>query len=118
MEVNMIDPQKIELAQNEFKGCSKIFLALGDTTRQKICLDLAAAGPDGINVADLSGKTILSRPAISHHLKVLKDAGIVEPIKKGTQIFYKLRLKESFVSLKGLMETVEEILSEESENNP
>ena len=109
----MIDPKKIEQAFEDFKSCSKIFLALGDTTRQKLCLDLAAAGLDGINVADLSGKTILSRPAISHHLKVLKDAGIVEPIKKGTQIFYKLRLKDAFIPMKALMETVEEILEEE-----
>ena len=110
----MIDPEKIEKALEEFKDCVPIFSTLGDATRQKICLDLASAGLDGINVADLSGKTILSRPAISHHLKVLKDAGIVEPIKKGTQIFYKLRLKDSFVTLKALMETVEEILSEEN----
>ncbi len=110
----MIDPEKIEKALQEFKVCVPIFSALGDATRQKICLDLASAGLEGINVADLSGKTILSRPAISHHLKVLKDAGIVEPIKKGTQIFYKLRLKDSFVTLKALMETVEEILNEEN----
>ena len=109
----MINPQKLEQATEEFKECSAIFLALGDTTRQKICLDLAAAGLEGINVADLSGKTILSRPAISHHLKVLKDAKIVEPIKKGTQIFYKLRLKDSLIPMKSLIGTVEEILSEE-----
>ena len=115
----MIEPKKIEQATEEFKECSAIFLALGDTTRQKICLDIAAAGTEGINVADLSGKTILSRPAISHHLKVLKDAEIVEPIKKGTQIFYKLRLKDAFVPMKTLMNTVEEILSEEEKTeNP
>ena len=88
----MIDQKKLEQALDKFKLCSPIFLALGDETRQKICLDLAAAGLDGINVADLSAKTTLSRPAISHHLKVLKDAKIVEPIKKGTQIFYKLKI--------------------------
>ena len=110
---NKIYPVKLEQAQYEFKVCVPIFIALGDTTRQKICLDLAAAGTEGINVADLSGKTILSRPAISHHLKVLKDCGIVEPIKKGTQIFYRLRLKDSLVPMKKLIDTIEEILSEE-----
>lgn len=112
----MIDPKKIELALEEFKGCSKIFLALGDTTRQKICLDLASSGTEGINVADLSGKSILSRPAISHHLKVLKDAEIVEPIKKGTQIFYRLKLKDAFVPMKKLFDTVEQILDEKDES--
>ncbi|MBR1537143.1 MAG: winged helix-turn-helix transcriptional regulator [Treponema sp.] len=109
----MIDEQKIEKALSQFKDCSAIFLALGDTTRQKICMDLAAAGLEGINVADLSGKTILSRPAISHHLKVLKDAQIVEPIKKGTQIFYKLKLKDALIPIKALVDIVEEILTEE-----
>ncbi len=109
----MIDEQKIEKALSQFKDCSAIFLALGDTTRQKICMDLAAAGLEGINVADLSGKTILSRPAISHHLKVLKDAQIVEPIKKGTQIFYKLKLKDALIPIKALVDIVEEILTED-----
>ena len=109
----MIDEQKIEKALSQFKDCSAIFLALGDTTRQKLCMDLAAAGLEGINVADLSGKTILSRPAISHHLKVLKDAQIVEPIKKGTQIFYKLKLKDALIPIKALVDIVEEILTEE-----
>lgn len=110
----MINPEKLKQARDDFKICVPIFTALGDTTRQKLCLDLAAAGTEGINVADLSGKTILSRPAISHHLKVLKDAGIVEPIKKGTQIFYKLKLRDALIPIKNLTSTVEEILEEDS----
>ncbi|WP_296325518.1 metalloregulator ArsR/SmtB family transcription factor [Treponema sp. UBA3813] len=109
----MINPQKLLQAQEDFKKCVPIFTALGDTTRQKLCLDLAAAGVEGINVADLSGKTTLSRPAISHHLKVLKDSGIVEPIKKGTQIFYKLKLRDALVPMKTLIEAVEEILDDD-----
>lgn len=109
----MIDPAKLQEAQEKFKECSPIFLALGDENRQKVLIDLAAAVPDGINVADLSAKSTLSRPAISHHLKILKDAGIVEPVKKGTQIFYRLKLKDCFIPMKDLMETVEEILVEE-----
>ena len=78
-----------------------------------VTTDLASRGLEGLNVADLAGRSILSRPAISHHLKVLKDAGIVEPIKKGTQIFYRLKLKDSLVPMKKLFDTVEEILEEE-----
>ena len=113
----MVDFEKIKKAQEQFKVCSPIFLAYGDENRQKICMDLAAVFPDGINVADLSAKSTLSRPAVSHHLKVLKDAGIVVPVKKGTQIFYKLKLKEAFAALKSLIETVGEIIKEEDTNN-
>lgn len=114
----MIEKEKIELATRQFGECSAMFVALGDTTRQKLCMDLAEAGEEGINVAQLSGSSLLSRPAISHHLKVLKDAQIVEPIKKGTQIFYKLRLKECFVQIKQLIETIDGILAEEEGSSP
>lgn len=111
----MIEQEKLSQAQEEFKVCIPIFTALGDSTRQKLCLDLAAHGLEGINVADLAGKSILSRPAISHHLKVLKDAGIVEPLKKGTQVFYRLKLKDALIPMKTLIDTVEEILEIETE---
>lgn len=106
----MIDKDKMELAYEQFKKCSPLFIAMGDMHRQKLCMALAEAGEDGANVAELTGQSILSRPAVSHHLKVLKDCGIVEPLKKGTQIFYRLRIKESFEKLKVLMQTIEEIL--------
>lgn len=109
----MIDEKKLAPAREQFKLCSDIFIALGDLVRQQICLDLAAAGPQGINVVQLSQKTTLSRPAVSHHLKVLKEAKIVEPIKNGTQIFYRLKLRESLNSVKNLITMIDEILSEE-----
>ncbi|MBR1404696.1 MAG: winged helix-turn-helix transcriptional regulator [Treponema sp.] len=111
----MIDKEQLERATQQFQACSALFVALGDTTRQKLCLDLAEAADEGINVAQLSGKSILSRPAISHHLKVLKDAKIVEPVKKGTQIFYRLRLKEVFQDVKSLIDTVETIIESEED---
>ena len=110
-----IDKAKLEAAQQQFNECSSLFHALGDASRQKLCLDLTEAGTDGINVAELSGRSILSRPAISHHLKVLKDAGIIEPIKRGTQIFYRLKLKDAVAPIKRLLQTIEEILTEEGE---
>ena len=109
----MIDHEKMEQALEEFRKCIPTFNALGDATRQKLCLDLANAGKEGINVADLAGKSILSRPAISHHLKILKDVGIIEPVKHGTQIFYRLRLKDTLTPLHALIQTLEELLEEE-----
>ncbi len=111
----MIDREKIEIARAQFKECSSVFIALGDPMRQNICLDLAASGTEGINVAQLTGKSILSRPAISHHLKVLKDCGVVEPIKKGTQIFYRLHLKENTARIRQLIDTIDKIIIEENE---
>lgn len=67
---------------------SPVFVALSDSVRQNLFMALLEAGADGMNVGDLTAKTHLSRPAISHHLKVLKDSGLIVPHKSGTQIFY------------------------------
>lgn len=105
--------EKMRLARRQFEECSALFVALGDVTRQRIICDLAEAGEDGINVAQLTGKSLLSRPAISYHLKVLKSCGIVEPVKQGTQIFYRTRLREHFGTIKRLMQTLDEIFAEQ-----
>ena len=112
----MRDQRKADEAKQQFKKCSPTFIALGDLTRQKLCMDLALADDGGLNVAQLAGRTHLSRPAISHHLKVLKDCGIVEPIKKGTQIFYRLNIKHRFEEIKQLVAMLDELLHEEDTN--
>ena len=73
-------------------------------------MDIAEAGKDGINVSNLSAKSNLSRPAISHHLKVLKDANLIKPLKIGTQIFYQLNLKDNFRTINELIKSMEAIL--------
>ena len=61
-----------------------IFQALADSERLLILLKLFYAGPNGKNVTELSGKTRLSRPAVSHHLKVLK-VSIFETVQALTE---------------------------------
>ena len=73
---------------SRFEVLSPIFIALSDSVRQNLFMLLLEAGVDGMNVGDLTANTHLSRPAISHHLKVLKDNGLVVSHKSGTQIFY------------------------------
>lgn len=94
----------------KFKICTPIFIALGDSARQKLILDIANSGSEGLNVTNLSAKSNLSRPAISHHLKVLKDSGLVLPIKQGTQIFYKLNLKDNFKEVENLINSIKSVL--------
>ena len=42
----------------------------------------------GVRVGDITKKTNLSRPAVSHHLQIMKDAGIVKVRKEGTKNYY------------------------------
>jgi DNA-binding transcriptional ArsR family regulator len=61
--------------------------ALGDATRMAILQELAS-GPIAVN--ELARKLPVTRPAVSQHLKVLKDAGLVADSKAGTRRLYRL----------------------------
>ena len=61
--------------------------ALGDRTRRAIFVRLAE-GPRA--VGELAGELPISRPAVSQHLKVLKDAGLVSERAAGTRRIYRL----------------------------
>ena len=88
---------------------------MSDEYRQQLIMDIAEAGHEGINVSNLSAKSNLSRPAISHHLKVLKDSGLIKPKKVGTQIFYQLNLSENFKTVSELINSMENILAKINE---
>jgi DNA-binding transcriptional ArsR family regulator len=62
-------------------------MALGDGTRRAIVL-LLAAGP--MSVGALAAQLPVTRPAVSQHLKVLKDAGLVSEEAEGTRRIYRL----------------------------
>jgi DNA-binding transcriptional ArsR family regulator len=61
--------------------------ALGDPTRQAI-IERLAAGP--LSVGDLARQFPVSRPAVSQHLKVLKDAGLVVDRRAGNRRIYQV----------------------------
>jgi DNA-binding transcriptional ArsR family regulator len=65
----------------------KVWIALGDRSRRAIVLRLAER-PHA--VVDLANSLPLSRPAVSQHLKVLKDAGLVAEHAEGTRRIYRL----------------------------
>ena len=61
--------------------------ALGDTTRRQV-FELLREGPR--SVGDLAGDLPVSRPAVSQHLRVLQDAGLVTHRRQGTRNLYEL----------------------------
>lgn len=77
-----------ELAAS-FKQCQKTMVALGDQNRQHLILTMLQSGEcNGLRVGEITAKTHLSRPAVSHHLGILKDVGIVKVRKEGTKNYY------------------------------
>jgi DNA-binding transcriptional ArsR family regulator len=68
-------------------NASAIITAWGDPTRQAI-LDRLAAAPRA--VGELAAELPVSRPAVSQHLKVLKDVGLVRDERAGTRRVYRV----------------------------
>lgn len=64
-----------------------VFKALSDPTRRKI-LDLLKEGD--LTAGEISKHFDMSKPSISQHLKLLKNADLVQDEKKGQYVFYSL----------------------------
>lgn len=86
----MTDHQKeISRLAEEFESCRKILLALGDENRQHLILEMMRMGQcGGVRVGAITEKTHLSRPAVSHHLQILKEAGLLKMRREGTKNYY------------------------------
>jgi len=81
--------EPIRKLAEEFAACTKLLTAIGDETRQHLILEMMKMGRcTGVRVGEITEKTNLSRPAVSHHLQIMKDAGIVKVRKEGTMNFY------------------------------
>jgi len=106
----MTDGKELE---QQFHNCMPLFIALGDEVRLSIIEALTRASQTGnevgLNVNEITRQTSLSRPAISHHLKILKDSGLVEARQAGTSNYYRLTLMESTRRLMKLGYLVEEM---------
>jgi DNA-binding transcriptional ArsR family regulator len=76
------------------------FKALADPTRVAIVNRLAAA--EEVCVCDLNAAFALSQPTISHHLKILREAGLVDSKRRGTWAYYRL-VPEAIDSLRAAL---------------
>ncbi|WNR43341.1 ArsR/SmtB family transcription factor [Paenibacillus roseipurpureus] len=94
-----------QTAIDVFRSCIPLFQALSDPARQDIIMQLAAN--ESLSVNDIAEQSRLSRPAISHHLKILRDNKLVLIEQKGTQRYYSLSLEQSVEQLKELIGIVE-----------
>ena len=67
------------------------FDALGDPVRLHLLSMITAAGTGGACVCDLVEPSGRSQPTVSHHLKILRDAGLVTSEKRGKWAWYAVR---------------------------
>lgn len=94
---------------NQFSNCSKLLIALGDETRQAIIATLACTDcEEGMRVGEITERTHLSRPAVSHHIKILLDAEVIGLRRQATMNFYFLKLGGAWGKLVALVNLIEE----------
>jgi ArsR family transcriptional regulator, arsenate/arsenite/antimonite-responsive transcriptional repressor len=95
-ELELLDPsvaccapiRATALEESGARTLARGFAALGDPVRLRL-LSLLATSPDGaVCVCDLVEPVGKSQPTVSHHLKVLREAGLVTVERRGTNNWY------------------------------
>ncbi len=78
-----IDTDQAELLARTFK-------ALADPARVRLVSIIAASEGHEACVCDLTEPVGLSQPTVSHHLKILTEAGLLTRVKRGTWVYYSI----------------------------
>lgn len=100
------------LARGEVRDAAPLFAALGDETRLELLVRLSSGGPRSI--ARLSQKSEVSRQAITKHLEVLSEAGLVRSCRRGRERIWELeprRLSDAHAYLDRISKQWDEALA-------
>ncbi len=78
-----------DLSDADVAMLAHVFAALADPVRVRLLNLVANAPADGVCVCDLVESVERSQPTVSHHLKILRDAGLVDSERRGTWMYYR-----------------------------
>lgn len=90
--------------------CAPIFSTLQDANRQQIIMLLFENKE--LSVTAITEKMSLSRPAVSHHLKLLLDVKLVDVRKEGKERYYQLEMKNAIGLLEALLASIKTDMQE------
>jgi DNA-binding transcriptional ArsR family regulator len=77
------------LVTRQTEAIANVFAALGDTTRLRLVAVLCAGG--AFSIAQLTTQTSVTRQAVTKHLQVLADAGVVHDLRVGRERLWQLQ---------------------------
>jgi ArsR family transcriptional regulator len=83
---------------------TRLLQAVADPLRLRILRQLAEVGP--VCACDIAAGYSVSQPTISHHLRVLREAGWITGERRGTWIWYSIR-PQAIAALRDIAETLE-----------
>lgn len=98
----------IRALPDEWRDVSAMFVALGDEQRQRILLTFEPG--ERLNVTQIVATSTLSRTAVSHHLKVLRQAGALQNKKIGKEVYF-------WVDKKKIADTLQRVLNYVKKNS-
>ena len=80
------------LDEDQADNLARMFKALGDPVRLRLLSIIASAPAGEICVCELTPNFAQAGPTISHHLRVLRESGLVAAERRGTWVYYRPRL--------------------------
>ncbi|MEO3856895.1 metalloregulator ArsR/SmtB family transcription factor [Acrocarpospora sp. B8E8] len=83
-------------------GVARVFKALGDPVRLRILSIVASREGGEVCVCDITDAFEVSQPTISHHLKVLKEVGLLTSERRASWVYYKV-VPETLADLSALL---------------
>lgn len=91
----------IHALPDEWRDVSGMFVAMGDEQRQRILLTFEPG--ERLNVTQIVSASTLSRTAVSHHLKILRQAGALQSEKIGKEVYF-------WINKEHITETLQRVL--------
>ncbi len=98
----MANYQKSEVALAESANLINIF---AEKNRRQIIIALGNSD-DGLNVTDITAMVNISRPAVSHHLRLMREAGVIDMRSNGVEHIYFLTLTAPVQQLQATFSTL------------
>jgi ArsR family transcriptional regulator, arsenate/arsenite/antimonite-responsive transcriptional repressor len=90
----------------EWRAMAGVFVALGDEHRQRILLTFERG--ERLTVGQVADVSTLSRPAVSHHLKILRRANILQAEKIGKEVYLRINREMLEEALGNVLDFVRE----------
>ena len=91
------------LSEDDATRYSALFKVLADPGRLQLLSRIAEEGCEPMSVNELTQRSGLSQPTVSHHLKMLTEAGLLEKSRQGRTVIHRLR-PELFAELRTVLQ--------------
>lgn len=91
---------------NQFETAAEFFKMMSDETRIRIFWILCHSEECGVGLAERLG---ISSPAIAHHLRILRECGLIDSRREGKEVYYKLTDSETAVRMHSAVESIMEV---------